>query len=203
VLCSAACRAISCGDGIAEGPEQCDDGNADDRDACTSDCQFTCPSGGVPAAKDRCDVGMDDANCNGTPNDACECVGVERTTCGELYAAKGDCAAMSLGCTAMGAWPAASSCSSTLGERCNNDGRDEDCDGQVNEDCDCLLGETASCEQLYDSLGDCASKLLGCTANGTWPPASSCAATAGQNCSAPTPGAGGSANTGGGAGGGP
>lgn len=36
-----------CGDGVVQGDEGCDDGNADDNDACSSDCQLTSCSDGV------------------------------------------------------------------------------------------------------------------------------------------------------------
>ncbi len=35
-------RAVVCGDGVAEGLERCDDGNANDGDGCSSTCEFEC-----------------------------------------------------------------------------------------------------------------------------------------------------------------
>jgi cysteine-rich repeat protein len=37
-----ACTLATCGDGTTISPEECDDGNTDDKDGCRSDCTFTC-----------------------------------------------------------------------------------------------------------------------------------------------------------------
>jgi cysteine-rich repeat protein len=48
----------ACGDGIAEGDEECDDGNSDDTDACTSLCrEAACGDGFVQAGREKCDDG--------------------------------------------------------------------------------------------------------------------------------------------------
>lgn len=55
-----------CGNGIAEHPEECDDGNKDDTDSCLSNCQEAkCGDGAVQAGKEECDDG------NGNNQDAC------------------------------------------------------------------------------------------------------------------------------------
>jgi cysteine-rich repeat protein len=49
---------VTCGDGIVEGSEQCDDGNADNTDACLDTCvAATCGDGFVHAGVEQCDDG--------------------------------------------------------------------------------------------------------------------------------------------------
>ncbi len=57
---------ITCGDGVLEGAEQCDDGNDDDRDACLSNCIIAaCGDGVIQAGIEGCDDG------NVVDRDAC------------------------------------------------------------------------------------------------------------------------------------
>src|SRR5688572_26431401 len=46
-----------CGNGIVEGTEECDDGNLDETDACTSACQSTCDDGLVDGNETDLDCG--------------------------------------------------------------------------------------------------------------------------------------------------
>jgi cysteine-rich repeat protein len=66
-----------CGNGILEGSEECDDGNNDDGDGCTSDCLPEDCGDGVVVAVEECDDGGDSADCDG------DCTIVE---CGDYYA---------------------------------------------------------------------------------------------------------------------
>ncbi|MBI1826253.1 MAG: DUF4215 domain-containing protein [Planctomycetes bacterium] len=60
------CVATQCGDGVVQGGEQCDDGNANDNDACTNACTIArCGDGIVQTGVEECD----DGNLNN--NDAC------------------------------------------------------------------------------------------------------------------------------------
>jgi cysteine-rich repeat protein len=58
---------ITCGDGLVEGAEQCDDGNTDDTDACRNDCTIppVCGDGAVTGGE-QCDDGntIDGDGCN-------------------------------------------------------------------------------------------------------------------------------------------
>lgn len=55
-----------CGDGIAEPPEECDDGNASQTDACLSNCSAaSCGDGFVRAGVEVCDDGINDDSYNG------------------------------------------------------------------------------------------------------------------------------------------
>ena len=55
-----------CGDGSVEPPEQCDDGNSSDLDACLSTCVLaSCGDGFVRAGVEVCDDGVNDNSYNG------------------------------------------------------------------------------------------------------------------------------------------
>jgi cysteine-rich repeat protein len=43
-----------CGDGVESGDEQCDDGNLDETDGCTPECEFTCTDNSDCAGGDEC-----------------------------------------------------------------------------------------------------------------------------------------------------
>ena len=88
-----------------------------------------------PKLSDRCDVAGDDSNCDGQPNGGCTCVSGDKKACGQIHSSKGDCAVLPLTCLASGVWPTASSCTTIKPEVCAADGKDENCDGQVNENC--------------------------------------------------------------------
>jgi cysteine-rich repeat protein len=58
--------AFTCGDGVRQAGEQCDDGNADDGDACTNGCKTAkCGDGAVRTGVEQCDDGnrFDDDGC--------------------------------------------------------------------------------------------------------------------------------------------
>ncbi len=74
---------IVCGDGFVEGPEECDDGNADDTDGCLSTCQHaTCGDGFVRAGVEACDDG------NADDTDAC-LSSCQLATCGDGFVRAG------------------------------------------------------------------------------------------------------------------
>ncbi len=55
---SGASEGARCGDGVEQPPEECDDGNPDDTDDCTSSCSDArCGDGKVWAGKEECDDG--------------------------------------------------------------------------------------------------------------------------------------------------
>jgi cysteine-rich repeat protein len=63
-----------CGNGLIEGFEVCDDGNADDTDACTAACtEARCGDGAVRAGVEECDDGNDnrDDTCDNCSNPVC------------------------------------------------------------------------------------------------------------------------------------
>jgi cysteine-rich repeat protein len=75
--CRENCKDPSCGDGVTDGPENCDDANDIETDACRNDCTYNvCGDGIVDVTEEGCD----DANNDNT--DAClsTCIGA---TCGD------------------------------------------------------------------------------------------------------------------------
>lgn len=113
-----------------------------------------------PQLKDRCDTAEDDSDCDGEPNGGCTCVLGEKKTCSQVHASKGVCAALQLTCVSSGNWPSAANCESDQAEVCASDGKDEDCDGQVNEGCACTNGMEQKC-------GSCGAGSQTCV-NGAW-----------------------------------
>jgi cysteine-rich repeat protein len=79
----AACRAARCGDGLVGPGEACDDGNADDDDACRNDCTPPFCGDGVLRAGEECDDG------NALDNDSCtnSCA---RPRCGDAIVQAGE-----------------------------------------------------------------------------------------------------------------
>lgn len=79
------CVAARCGDGVLTAPEQCDDGNEDDGDVCTTACAVArCGDGSVQAGVESCDDG------NTASGDGCraDCAKVER--CGDAIVDEGE-----------------------------------------------------------------------------------------------------------------
>src|SRR5581483_2856833 len=67
----------TCGNGVVEGDEQCDDGNRDNADACKNNCtNAVCGDGVVADPGEQCDDG------NTTPNDGCTDCKIDGATCG-------------------------------------------------------------------------------------------------------------------------
>lgn len=109
-----------------------------------------------PKARD-CTSSLDN-NCNGTPDNQetsyCGCPVGNARACQEHpgYDGKGICKAGSQTCAAgsdntTSSWDAA--CTDAVGpstEACEADMKDEDCDGQVNEGCECVNGTQVPCE---------------------------------------------------------
>jgi hypothetical protein len=120
----------------------------------------TCTGQVTAKTKDSCDSG-DDANCNGMPNEGCTCVNGSTTTCKEALNALGVCAARRITCNA-GKWDA-SACLATAVETCNDDGKDEDCDGAINErpECECTSGRPVACS-AFGAKGTCGEGSIPC-----------------------------------------
>jgi len=77
-----------CGDSIVQDPEQCDDGNASEDDACHSDCTFACGDG-VVGSNEECDVGLPPGSPGACPavcddGDACTTDAVLGSGCGAV-----------------------------------------------------------------------------------------------------------------------
>lgn len=124
----------------AQGIQQCQDG-------AWSACSIT------PAAKDTCVPGNDD-NCNGTPNEGCECLQGQTRPCsqGGLY---GKCAGGTQTCTAQGIWGPCS-IQPSAEDTCAQ-GNDDNCNGVPNQGCLCINNVTTR------SCGDCNDGTQVCT----------------------------------------
>lgn len=85
--CSGTCRdgrcaALGCGDGVVTPPEQCDDGNAIDTDACTSDCKEATCGDSVLQPGEECD--------DGNAIDTDSCAGCQPARCGDGLVGPGE-----------------------------------------------------------------------------------------------------------------
>lgn len=70
-----------CGNAIKEGTEQCDDGNTNNNDGCSSSCRTPVCGNAIREGSEQCDVGTN----NGKPGSPCtsQCLNAGATaTCG-------------------------------------------------------------------------------------------------------------------------
>lgn len=166
--CGASDPAVSCYDSDPEtldvglcraGTQACEDG-------AWSDCE-----GQQLPVRESCN-GEDD-DCDGETDEGCDCLPEETESCYEGDAGTegvGQCTAGELSCEG-GAW---SDCAGQVvpdTETCN--GADDDCDGDVDEGCDCLPDETQSCYSgpaATEGVGACESGLQTCNGSGAWGP---------------------------------
>jgi hypothetical protein len=109
--------------------------------------------------KDTCDEG-DDANCDGLPNQGCECVNGASRACG---IAAGNCKQGTQVCT-QGLWQACQGNVEPTGPDQCTAGDDSDCDGIANEGCPCIEGTQEACGS---SVGNCKKGTRKCI-GGAW-----------------------------------
>jgi alpha-tubulin suppressor-like RCC1 family protein len=101
----------------------------------------------------------------------CACEAGTQSTCYVIYAARGACGARPITCTEQGTWPAFDDeCLPRSAEVCLAGDVDEDCDGQINEGCECNVGDVTTCAELQGARGVCAERTMTCTAEGRWLP---------------------------------
>lgn len=133
-------------------------------ETCLSDATWSSCSV-IAEGPDAC-TADDDADCNGVPNEGCECVEGATRTCEEdgLY---GKCAAGIQACdAATGSWSACS-IQPSAADTCAP-GNDDNCNGIVNEGCPCIAGDTRVCSQ-GGFFGKCAAGTQACdAAAGQW-----------------------------------
>jgi len=98
-----------------------------------------------------------DNDCNGTPDDGCDCVTGALQTCGTNT---GECSTGTETCI-NGSWTACNA-KGPSAELC--DGKDNDCNGTPDEGCDCITGQTKSCGT---NTGECSTGTETCI-NGSW-----------------------------------
>ena len=83
LVCDGECKQVAgatawCGDGLENGPEQCDDGNLVESDACLNSCVTArCGDGLVWAGVEECE--------DGNADDLDDCTGCQRARCGDGY----------------------------------------------------------------------------------------------------------------------
>lgn len=121
----AACRVSSCGDGVQDEGEICDDGNGTEGDGCDTNCTLTGCGNGLRTAGEACDDG------NRTNNDDCtnECA---LPTCGDGIVQTGEECDDANGestdaCTALCRLPVCGDGFTQAGEQCD-DGNDDETD---------------------------------------------------------------------------
>lgn len=121
-----------------------------------------------PAKRDRCEVDLDDSNCDGNPNSGCDCLSAREPSrrCGTDV---GACEPGTQTCEA-GRWgPCLNGVQPTF-EQCDGQGLDTDCDGKSDAedpDCECVEGAGSRDCLIPSRKGDCALGIQTCTA-GRW-----------------------------------
>lgn len=145
---------------------QCTTGFCNNGVCCNEACNGTC---------EQCS--RDTGACGGIAG--CECAPGQVSTCALQFGSRGDCAARSITCSGAGQWPA-QQCNAQSAELCNNDNRDEDCNGDPRNGCACLNGTLSDCSEQRRAQGVCARRTLTCM-NGQWPVAQ-CNPTSNEVC---------------------
>jgi cysteine-rich repeat protein len=191
------CAAIGCGNGFTDAGEECDDGNADNTDACLSDCRSaTCGDGFVRSGTEDCDGAPPrtcTTSCSTTGIQACvgcrwettctppteicngldeDCVGGADNGFTCAVAATETC---STGCGSAGNRTCSTACEwgscTPPAEICN--GLDEDCVGGADNGFACVRGAAQSCTTACASTGN-QSCNDSCAWNACVPPAELC-----------------------------
>ena len=134
--------------------DECDSGFCASGVCCSEACDGACEQCGG------------DGEC--TEADGCECAPGDTSTCGEQAGARGDCATRTITCNDSGRWPT-QQCGPQSRELCNNDGRDEDCNGDPRNGCECLNGTFGSCNFDIGARGVCADRGNLLCEGGRWP----------------------------------
>lgn len=106
--------------------------------------------GAVRPSDEKCDVARLDENCDGTPNEGCECAGDQSRACGKD---QGICSPGTQRCM-NGRWGV---CTGAVDphqkEVCDRPKLDEDCDGVANPNCACFDGDSEACSG--NAAGEC------------------------------------------------
>jgi hypothetical protein len=104
---------------------------------------------------------IDAGACAGLPLSRCECAVGETTSCRAEYASFGVCGDRTIECQMPGTWPPGDACLPTSEELCTPGQLDEDCDGSVDEGCECIDGTQEGCGNQSSGVRTCAAGLWG------------------------------------------
>jgi len=149
--------------------------------------------GAISAQPRDCRSNLDN-DCDGVADDAvdsfCICKIGEQGICGEHPGSDGvgRCRAGQRPCIAgpNNTTSRFGECVGSVGpaslDSCAEQGDDSNCDGVSNGNCSCIAGQRSTCQQVYGSLGSCASRALVCSQSGSWPAISACAGTPQELC---------------------
>ncbi|HWO08756.1 MAG TPA: hypothetical protein VNN80_04730, partial [Polyangiaceae bacterium] len=138
-------------------------------------------SGGV-CCEGACDGTCEQCDESGScvPIDDCDCDPGDTSTCGTAIGSRGDCASFPITCTADRQWPT-QQCNPRSAEQCNSDGRDEDCNGESRNGCQCINDTIGNCGRDLGARGVCADRDLAFCTGGRWP-SEQCQPTSNEIC---------------------
>ncbi len=89
-----------CGNGVVDGSETCDDGNLDDRDACTSTCEpNVCGDGLLNVGVEECDLLATNSECHDARGEFIACTCITEGFGGGTLECTDDCRFDTSGCT--------------------------------------------------------------------------------------------------------
>jgi hypothetical protein len=131
------------------------------------------------APRDSCATSGDDANCNGVPNDGCECIGSVTRACGPNTDV-GNCQRGMQSCNNGTFGPCLGAVYPAQSDSCTTDGDDANCNGVANDGCGCIEGATRACGPTTDA-GICQRGTQTCVA-GNFGTCVGAAYAAGRNC---------------------
>lgn len=122
-----------------------------------------------PAEQDRCEGGNDDSDCDNTPNEGCECTGVNMTPCGVT---RGACRQGVQRCVNGRLTSCEGAVTPQPADSCGPES-DENCNGVKHEGCTCVTGEVKLCRDIRGQVGpdvtfgDCPGEQAVCR-SGAW-----------------------------------
>lgn len=110
---------------------------------CTTEGQWSACEGAVgPAATDGCETAGADDDCNGTPNEDCECVDGTMRPCGSDV---GNCEQGTQTCTGSTWGECVGEVAKEAQDSCAIEDDDANCDGEPNGNCGCIGTKTQDC----------------------------------------------------------